>query len=134
MLAACASGGDGGPSPGPSISLTGAWTGAASDSSGPGKMTWQLQQSGDSVSGTVTMTDTETGESGQGTLSGTVSGSDLSFTLRVPVGGFSGPYASCSSEVTGRAQFGASSITGTYAGTNSCSGYISSGQLTLGKS
>jgi hypothetical protein len=97
-------------------------------------MTWQLEQSGASVSGSLTMTDSTTGISGQGTVSGTLSGATLNFTLRVPAGGFGGSWASCTVDVTGSAQVGGSSMTGTYTGSNSCSGSIQAGQLTLTKS
>ena len=97
-------------------------------------MLWQLEHSGAAVSGSLTMTDTTAGNVGQGTVTGTVSGSSLAFTLRIPVGGFGGTWTSCSAEVTGNAQFTSSSITGTYTGSNSCSGVITSGQLTLSKS
>ena len=97
-------------------------------------MTWQLQQSDAAVSGTLTMTDTGTGRAGLGTITGTMSGEALSFTLRVPLGGFADPWASCTAEVTGAAQVSASTMTGSYTGTNSCTGPISSGQFTLTRS
>jgi hypothetical protein len=97
-------------------------------------MTWRIEQSGASVSGTVALTDTTAGITGQGTVSGTVSGSSLAFTLRVPAGGFSEPWTGCTAEVTGSADVSGSSMSGNYKGSNSCTGVVSSGQFTLTKS
>jgi len=123
------------PAPAPSapVNVLGAWAGTASDSSGPGQMTWQVTQSDTAVSGTVTMTDTSTGASGRGSLSGTMSGSALRFTISIAAGGFDFPYAACSASVTGDATASTSSISGSYSGTNSCSGAVSSGQISLSK-
>lgn len=96
-------------------------------------MSWQLTQTDASFSGTVTMTDTGTGLNGRGSVSGTASGSSIRFSINVAAGGFDSPYASCTASIAGDGQASASSITGTYAGSNSCSGAISSGQLTLNK-
>ena len=74
--------------------LAGVWSGSASDSSGPGQMTWQLTQTGAAFTGTSVITDTSTGYSGRGTVSGTLSGSSIRFSISVPAGGFDGPYAS----------------------------------------
>jgi hypothetical protein len=97
-------------------------------------MTWQLTQSGGTINGTVTMTDTATGLSGRGSISGTLSGSTLRFTLNIPAGGFDAPYGACTSEVSGDAQVSGTTMTGSYAGSSSCAGTIASGQLTLNKS
>ena len=113
--------------------LAGMWSGSASDSSGPGQLTWQLTQTGTSLTGTLVITDTGTGYSGRGTVSGTLSGSSIGFSMSVPSGGFDGPYASCTASLSGDGQATSSSIMGTYSGSNSCSGAIASGQLTLNK-
>ena len=138
LMNACSGGGD---SPGPtqppssdSVSLSGTWTGSATDSSGGGPMSWQLTQANTSFSGTVTMTDTATGINGRGSVSGTVSGSSIRFSIAVPAGGFDSPFASCTATVSGDGQFASSSsLTGTYTGSNSCGGSIGSGSLTLSK-
>ena len=96
-------------------------------------MTWQLTQSGTSISGTMSMTDTSTKVTGRGTVSGTVSGSSLQFTVSVLAGGFDSPYNTCSASVSGNATISSASVTGTYGGSSSCSGAITSGQLTLNK-
>jgi hypothetical protein len=96
-------------------------------------MTWQVTQSGSSFSGTMTMTDTSTRVTGRGTVSGTVSGSSIQFSISVLAGGFDNPYNTCSANVSGTASLSSSSMSGTYDGSSSCSGTISSGQLTLSK-
>jgi hypothetical protein len=96
-------------------------------------MTWTLTQSGSSFSGTLTMNDTTTAVTGRGTVSGSVSGATLQFSLSVPSGGFDSPYASCSATVSGSGSASASTITGTYSGSSSCTGAVSSGQLSLNK-
>ena len=116
-----------------SVNLTGTWSGSASDSSGPGQMSWQLSQTDTSFSGTLTMTDTVAGVTGRGSVSGTVSGSSIRFSINVPAGGFASPYAACTASVSGEGQASLSTVTGTYSGSNSCSGAITSGQLTLSK-
>src|SRR5262245_25748815 len=135
---ACSDGGGGSASPGsPSPSsgsgLTGAWVGNASDSSGPGQMTWQLTQSGGSFTGSITMTDTATKLSGRGSISGTMSGSSLRFTIAVPSGGFDAPHSSCTADVSGDGELNGAAINGTYQGTSSCGGTISSGQMLLNR-
>lgn len=136
-LSACSNGGGSAspvsPSPSTGSSLTGTWRGTASDSSGPGQITWQITQSGTTVTGTLTMTDTATNLTGRGSVSGTVSGSSVTFTMTIPAGGFDAPYASCSAQVSGEAQLASSTLSGSYSGSNSCAGAIASGQLTLDK-
>lgn len=115
------------------VNLTATWSGTASDSSGPGQVTWQITQSGTSFSGTLVMTDAATGYGGRGAVSGTMTGSSIRFSMSVPAGGFDGPHGACTANVSGDGQATSSSITGTYSGSNSCSGTIASGQLTLNK-
>jgi hypothetical protein len=96
-------------------------------------MTWDLAQTGASISGTLTMKDTATGYGARGSVSGTVSGSTVTFSLRVSPGGADGPWTECTVDVTGDLEATASSMTGEYSGSNSCSGPITSGRLTLQK-
>ena len=117
----------------PAASVSGTWSGSATDSSGGGVMSWQLTQADTSISGTVTITDTGTGVNGRGSISGTLSGSSIRFSIAIPAGGFDSPFASCSATVSGDAQASASSLTGTYTGSNSCAGSIGSGSFTLNK-
>lgn len=120
-------------SPSGGSSLTGTWSGSASDSSGPGQMTWQVTQSGGSFNGTMTITDTATKLGGRGSVSGTIAGSSLQFTIAVPAGGFDAPYGACTLQASGPGEVSPTSITGAYSGSNSCAGTIASGQLTLNK-
>jgi hypothetical protein len=137
LFAAAACGGGSTPTePSSPANVNGTWTGSATDSSGPGTMTWRITQSGASFSGSLTITDNSTNVTGRGTVSGSVSGSSLQFSLSVPAGGFDAPYTSCSSTVSGSGTSSSTSITGTYSGssTGACStGTIASGQLTLNK-
>jgi hypothetical protein len=124
----------GGTMPPPStLDVTGTWTGTASDPSGNGDMTWQLTQTGDSFSGNVTVTDSSSNYSGRGTVSGGVLGTLIHFTVTIPAGGFDGPWASCTASVSGDGQLSSTEITSAYSGSNSCSGQIAVGQLTLTK-
>lgn len=82
------------------------------------------------------MTDSSTSVTGRGTVSGSVAGSSLTFSLTVPAGGFDVPYGSCSAVVSGNGSVSQTSIAGTYSGssTGSCTtATIASGQLTLNK-
>lgn len=126
------------PSPAPTTpsgttaDVNGSWRGTATDSSGPGAMVWQITQSGTSFSGTVTITDTSTGLTARGTISGTVSGSSIQFSIAIPAGGFE-TMPTCTASATGSGSIAGSTITGTYSGSSTCSGSISSGQITLNK-
>jgi hypothetical protein len=96
-------------------------------------MTWRITQTSTSVSGTLTMTDGTTNVSARGLISGTVTGSAIHFSMSVPAGGFDNPFSSCTADVSGDAQMSSSAMTGTYSGVNSCTGAITSGQLTLSR-
>jgi hypothetical protein len=96
-------------------------------------MTWTVTQNATSFSGTLTMTDTATGIAGHGTVSGTASGSGIHFSINVGEGGFDEPYAACTVTASGDGQVSASALSGTYAGSNSCTGTIASGQFTLNR-
>jgi hypothetical protein len=96
-------------------------------------MTWTLTQSGTSFSGSLSMTDNGSGVRGAGTVSGTVSGNSISFTVAVPAGGFGAPYAACTASANGQGTVSGSSLSGSYTGTNSCSGAVASGTVTLSK-
>jgi hypothetical protein len=128
----CAGESPSGPSGG-GVDLTGRWSGTATDSSGPGSMIWQITANGATITGTITMSDAESGIAGEGTLRGDLSGAGLDFTIDIPVGGFGDPYDECAAQVSGRAQAAPSSLSGTYTGVNSCTGAIGSGQLTLSR-
>jgi hypothetical protein len=137
LIVAAGCGGDGSqsptqPSPAPPV-LSGTWTGTATDSGGPGRLTWQLEESAGAFSGTLSFTDAATGIAGTGQVSGTRSGSTLTFAMSIPAGAIGKPFASCSTSASGSGQVTSTTITGTYTGTNSCTGSFASGQLTLGR-
>jgi hypothetical protein len=118
---------------GTAVDVTGTWSGSATDSSGPGTMRWEVSQSDLAFRGSLILTDTATGVTGRGAVSGTSTSTGLTFSAEVAPGGFGSPYGSCSANVAGQGTVSGSSITGTYSGTNSCSGIISAGQFTLNR-
>lgn len=124
-----------------STSLSGTWSGAASDSSsalgagammgqaGMGTPTWQLSQSGTMVTGTMSFG----GMQGHmlGTLTGTMSGNDMTFTIDMPNASMMA--GGCTARATGTAHLDPTTmtLTCTYSGTNSCSGPFGNGQMTM---
>ena len=122
------------PMPSPSdvnASVSGTWRGAASDSTGPGPLIWRLAQNGTSFTGTVTIVDSATNVSGRGSISGTVSGTTLHFSMSIPSGGFDQPYDGCAAQVSGDAQVSGASLAGSYSGLNSCTGIVTAGQIKM---
>jgi hypothetical protein len=112
--------------------LTGTWTGPASDSSGPGTMTWTLTKSSSGASGQA-VTRTPLGSVVlTGTVAITQSGTSANWTIDVPAGGVLGEPA-CTVKVTGTATVSPAAIAGTYSGTGSCTAPFSDGTITLSK-
>ena len=97
-------------------------------------MAWTLSESNGAFSGAFTIVDGTVGVKGAGTVSGTLSGSTVTFTASVPAGGFDAPFAGCSASISGQAALTESTLTVTYTGSNSCSGALTSGTATLAKS
>ena len=115
----------------PAPSLTGTYSGAASDSSGSGTMTWSLTQVGANVSGAIVLKTPRGSTIFDGTISGTLSSSTLLFTIAVPVGGITG-LPNCSVNVVGAANtVSNSAISGTYSGTNTCTPPFTNGIFSL---
>lgn len=118
------------PAQGPVPQLGGRWTGTGRDRLGLGLLAWQVVQSGGSITGTVTLrpenpTDGSCGschKSKDGTLTGTLRGTDLELTLLFPTGGEQDPTPECSIMLIGRARVSDSGLTGTYDGTDPCEG------------
>jgi hypothetical protein len=112
------------------LNLTGTWSGTVSDTSGQLQMTWRLTQTNRDVTGTVTATTivgapVYTG----GTVNGTLSGSILSFTVTIPRGSIV-EIPNCSITLTGTAtDVQPASMSGTYAGSDSCLGAVDGGRL-----
>ena len=96
-------------------------------------MFWTLTQSGTSFSGSHRLVDSSAGVTGTGTVTGTVSGVTITFSLAVPAGGFDGPFANCSATVTGQGSVSGTTLNGSYTGSNSCAGTFDAGTLTLKK-
>jgi hypothetical protein len=115
------------------LNLTGTFSGNASDSSGPGRMTWLVTQTGSTINGTMTAATPSGAVQFRGNLSGTLAGSILQFVVDVPVGGVSG-LPSCAVRLSGSAPgVTNSTISGTYSGTNTCTAPFTNGRFTLTK-
>ena len=123
--------------------MTGTWAGSASDSSsamgagslmgenGMGAMTWPLTQSGSTVTGSMSFA----GMQGRmpGTFSGTMSGDEMTFTTDMPITSMMS--SGCSARATGTARVDRTrmTMTGTYGGSNSCTGAFINGQMTMAR-
>lgn len=117
----------------PTLSLAGLYSGGASDSSGSGVLSWNLSTSGTAVSGGVSAQTTFGAVTFTGTVTGTLAGTTLTFSIAIPAGGLAGAPA-CSVDITGTAEgVTASTISGTYAGTSTCSAPFNNGRFTLNK-
>jgi len=125
-------------------SIAGNWTGSAHDTTGPETLGWNVNQSGSSLSDTMSMSDTGRGMMGNGTMTGTVNANTVTFHMSVPIGDFSSMMSSCSMAVDGQATMSADGhrMTGTYSGSLSgmmsggmmgeaCGGAMNNGQFTL---
>jgi hypothetical protein len=77
------------------------------------------------------VTDTTGKSVAHGTISGTLTGSSLQYSLTIPAGGFDG--SNCTASVNGTATATATTLNGSYTGSQSCTGSIGSGSLTLDK-
>ena len=113
------------------LNLTGTWSGSAADSTGFGSLTWALTQTGSTFTGTAAIDDRSVGITGRGTVNGSLVQGSVQFTLTVPAGGFDAPFETCSSTVSGEGLASATSLSAVYAGSSSCGGTITSGQLSL---
>ena len=126
-----------------SASLAGAWTGIASDSSSStgagsmmgqadmGTMTWQLTENGSIETGPMSFSGSGMQGRTPGTFLGTMSGDDMTFAMDMPSNSMMS--TGCSSRATGTAHINRTTMTmtGTYSGSNSCSGAYTSGQMTM---
>jgi hypothetical protein len=145
FTAACGGSSTAPTNPGPAVAVTGTWSGTATDSTtaalgaggmmgqaGMGAMTWQLTQNGSNVAGTMGFSGMSSSGM-RGTLSGTMSGEDMTFTMDLPVGSMMS--STCSAHSTGTAHMdgAAMTMTGGYSGTNSCTGSFTGGQLTMSR-
>ena len=144
FAAACGGSASTSPSgPTASTSMAGAWTGIASDSSSSigagsmmgqadmGTMTWQLTENGSIETGPMTFSGSGMKERTPGTFLGAMSGDDMTFMMDMPSNSMMS--TGCSSRATGTAHVNRTTMTmtGTYSGSNSCSGAYTSGQMTM---
>ena len=121
--------------------MTGTWAGSASDSStsmgtgslmgqaGMGTMTWPLTQSGSTVTGSMSFA----GMQGRtpGAFSGMMSGDEMTFTMDMPMASMMS--SGCTARATGTARVDGAkmTMTGTYGGSNSCTGAFTNGQMMM---
>lgn len=95
-------------------------------------MTWTLSQTGASISGTFTARDDAAATTAQGTISGTLTGTSLSFVMLIPAGGYPAPCQTATANLAGTASgVTASKITASYSGP-ACGGTVT-GSLSLSK-
>ena len=142
LVAACGESSPTAPSgPMASTFVNGTWAGIASDSSGPmgagslmgqvgmGTMTWVLTQSGSTVTGSLNFS----GMQGRmpGAFSGTMSDDEMTFTMDMPINSMMS--SGCTARATGTARIDGTrtTMTGTYDGSNSCTGSFINGQVTM---
>ena len=125
------------------MSVTGTWAGLGSDSSSSmgagsmmgqadmGTMTWQLTQNESTVTGAMSFSGSGMQNRTAGSFLGTMSGDDMTLTMDLPT--VSMMSSGCSSRATGTARVNRTTMTmtGTYSGSNSCSGAFTSGQMTM---
>ncbi len=128
-----------------STSMAGVWTGIASDSSssigagsmmgqaGMGTMTWQLTENGSIETGPMSFSGSGMQGRMPGTFVGTMSGDDMTFAMDMPTSSMMS--TGCSSRATGTAHVNRTTMTmtGTYSGSNSCSGAYTGGQMTMNR-
>ncbi len=146
FAAACGGSASTSPSgPTASTSMAGAWTGIASDSSssigagsmmgqaGMGTMTWQLTENGSIATGPMSFSGSGMQGRMPGTFVGTMSGDDMTFAMDMPTSSMMS--TGCSSRATGTAHVNRTTMTmtGTYSGSNSCSGAYTGGQMTMNR-
>ena len=142
FAAACGNTSSMGPTgPTAQTAMTGTWAGSASDSSssmgagslmgqtGMGTMTWPLTQNGSTVTGSMAFA----GMPGRmpGVFSGTMAGDEMAFTMDMPMTSMMS--SGCTARATGTARVDGTrkTMTGTYSGSNSCTGSFVNGQMTM---
>ena len=125
--------------------MTGTWAGIGSDSSSSmgagsmmgqtdmGTMSWQLTQNGSTVTGAMSFSGSGMPGRMAGSFVGTMSGDDMTFTMDMPTSSMMSP--GCSSRATGTAHVNRTTMTmtGTYSGSNSCSGAFANGQMSMNR-
>ncbi len=112
------------------LDLTGLWRGTGTDPTGSSTFAVGITQHESAIAGNVTIT--SNGRPGGGTFSGTVAnvGDAVTFTIVVSSPSGSG---TCLLTLNAAVRATATTLTGTYAGTDSCAGNIGNGTLTLAR-
>ena len=140
--------------PSQGVSL-GTWVGTGVDSNektgvnsgtpiGTTIVTWTFRQTDASVSGTVTTQSTDAPSttcnschrSRTGTLSGTIDGTTLTWTISFPADGFLDPTPQCPATLTGTvslSEITEGSLSGLYTGEDKCEGQILGGTVTMAR-
>lgn len=98
----------------PSLGLAGTWTGliGTSGSGNALRATWTATQTGNAVTGTITLNKAAVNLDFSGTLSGTLSANQLTLTYTIPRGNVPG-IADCSMSGTGSADVTDTALVGT---------------------
>jgi hypothetical protein len=117
--------------------VSGTWSGEMSDSTGPGQVTWRLKQAPSAgfsvVYGPVTATLPSGTTAFRGEFSGWLTDGKLNFEIVVAKGRIAGS-PNCSAKITsGAVELTSSRISGTYVGSNSCTGDFANGRFTVTK-
>jgi hypothetical protein len=108
------------------VELSGTWAGSGTDNTGPGNLTFSLNQYGEDLTGASTAADSASGKTISGQVTGTKSGSTVFGTITEK-------YENCAIKIEFVAQVSGNLMKGTYSGTNSCGQPITDGRFTLTK-
>ena len=125
--------------PSTSATMTGAWTGTSSDSTGSmmgagltasmmGNTSWSITQNGNAFTGTMQFPGYM---GGQMTVSGTMNGHSGTFTMTMPSGSMMSSACSATANGTFDMDDMMTQFHGTYSGTNSCSGMFNNGHMSM---
>jgi hypothetical protein len=116
------------------INVAGTWNGNLATLLGTARVTWVLTQAGNAVTGTASVVDPTAGPLFNGPLSGSVSGSTLTYNVTIAAGGV--PLVpGCSGRIDGTMAVNGSSMSGAFTGTSSCPSQLplTGGNLTMSK-
>lgn len=116
-------------------------TGAAGTGTATTVVSWRMTQNGASVSGTVTTQSTDAPgtcaschRSRTGALSGTISGTTLTWTVSFPAVPADDPTPSCAATLTGTiSDMTQDPLTGVYSGRDACEGVYANGTLAMAR-
>jgi hypothetical protein len=116
------------------VNVAGTWNGNLPTLLGTARVTWALTQTGTAVSGTASVVDATAQPVFSGPLSGSVSGSTLTYNVTIPAGGVP-VVPSCTGRIDGTMAVNGSSMSGAFTGTSSCQSQVplTGGNLTMSK-